>query len=60
MPVAKDQVTELYSVLIRHVPEELLQGLFKDLVLTTAYQRNASFAETINRLESYRRQRARG
>ena len=51
MSVAKSQTSELLSVISKYVKPLLLPALFKDLEQTQAFKRNASFRDTVIRLE---------
>jgi hypothetical protein len=51
MPVAYDQVDELYEIFAKYLIRVRLRHLLIDLKGTQAYHRNRSFHETIDRLE---------
>lgn len=50
MAVAYKQLKELLQVIMKHVPQEQVRPLLRDLMKTEAFERNKSFANTITRL----------
>ena len=53
MAIARSQIEEVYQVLSEHVQPGELRPLLARLKATQAYERNASFRETIDRLETH-------
>lgn len=50
MPVANNQMEEVYNILRKYLTQTQLRDMVLELRDTEAYKRNNSFAETINRL----------
>lgn len=50
MPVAKNQIDELFGIIVKYVPVDRYADLIADLKNTQAYRVNKSFAVTIDRL----------
>ena len=50
MAVAKCQIQEILLIVLRYIDPDRLDEFLDDLSKTEAYQRNGSYAETVNRL----------
>ena len=52
MAVAHSQTEELLKVLMKHLSQETILELLRDLRFTQAYKKNSSFRQTIDRLRA--------
>ena len=50
MPVANDQIDELYDIFSHYLKRTEMREMLIELRVTEAYRRNKSFAVTIDRL----------
>lgn len=50
MAVARRDVAEIYTIIWKYIPAESIPKMFEELTHTKAYQNNASFRATVDRL----------
>ncbi len=53
MAVANNQIVEIYNITRDYIDIVSSRDMYKRLMKTQAYEKNASYRETINRLYAY-------